>query len=231
MPQKTEQSEASASNKRSNYEEIMEQQLLPVLRQHPGYKIHVTGHGLGAALAILFGVMVAAEPDEKVPKPISIVSFASPFVGDESFRSLHRLLESQGKLRHVRIINHNDTVTLGPTMSWQGKVQDKGIGILSFYKQVGMSICLFEDDSVIEISYPKVRSGYFASMMDDFLRGVDHQCCLQLSCNPFDFWKPSSHGIRHYNRRVIAHKVILQAIRLNELYARPDIVGQLVHHF
>jgi len=45
------------------------------------------------------------------------VSVASPRVGNLAFARTFAEMESQGKLRHLRIANHKDPVTLGPTVS------------------------------------------------------------------------------------------------------------------
>ena len=49
--------------------------------------------------------------------PITIVSVASPRVGNIAFARAFVELESLGKLRHLRIANHKDPVTLNPTVS------------------------------------------------------------------------------------------------------------------
>ena len=79
------------------------------------YKLYVTGHSLGGALATLFGFYAAASTS--LPLPVTVVSVASPRVGNISFARTFAELESQGKLRHLRIANNKDPVTLGPTVS------------------------------------------------------------------------------------------------------------------
>jgi len=106
------------SKKTSKFEEIMAhvQALFdsnPIYRSK--YKLYVTGHSLGGALATLFGFYACSSP--KLPKPISVISVASPRVGNLEFARTFTEFESNGVLRHLRIANHKDPVTLGPTVS------------------------------------------------------------------------------------------------------------------
>lgn len=102
---------------RSKYMEIMKhvEQLLTENPSRRNYNLYITGHSLGGALATLFGFYAAASCS--LPLPVTIVSVASPRVGNIAFARTFAELESQGKLRHLRIANHKDPVTLGPTIS------------------------------------------------------------------------------------------------------------------
>lgn len=87
------------------------------------YKLYVTGHSLGGALATLFSLYVASfigdkSPDTTtniiIPGPISCISVASPRVGDRNFQAAFAYLEEHGLLRHLRIANDRDPVTVMP---------------------------------------------------------------------------------------------------------------------
>ena len=57
------------------------------------------------ALATLFGFYVAAS--SPLPLPVTVVSVASPRVGN------------LGHLRHLRVVNDRDPVTMSPTVSFK----------------------------------------------------------------------------------------------------------------
>jgi hypothetical protein len=82
------------------------------------HRLGVTGHSLGAALATLFGFYAAT--DQRVlqnGKPVELFSFASPFVGDDQFRTAFKMLEHEGKVVHARIVNPHDFVPMLPIIS------------------------------------------------------------------------------------------------------------------
>lgn len=107
----------SSSANPNKYEEIM-RCVEQVRKENPSrrnYKLYITGHSLGGALATLFGFYASAS--SSLPLPVTVVSVASPRVGNVQFARTFAEMESQGKLRHLRIANHKDPVTLGPTVS------------------------------------------------------------------------------------------------------------------
>lgn len=104
-------------SKPSKYTEVMNhvEQLLAENPARKNYNLYITGHSLGGALATLFGFYAVGSPS--MPLPVTVVSVASPRVGNISFARAFAEMESQGKIRHLRIANHKDPVTLGPTVS------------------------------------------------------------------------------------------------------------------
>lgn len=107
---------------KSKLEEIVEH-VTALFEENPErqstYKLYVTGHSLGGALATLFSLYVAssvgAEKSKSViPSPVSCISVASPRVGDRNFQAVFAYLEEHGLLRHLRIANDRDPVTVMP---------------------------------------------------------------------------------------------------------------------
>jgi len=191
-------------------------------------QLYVTGHSLGGALATLFAFQAAALPDNTVPKPVSLISIAGPYVGDSSFREAHKLLEQLGKLRHLRVTNHKDLVTLIPKFSFRWNIFDRTSRVGSGFKHVGMQLKLYDGETPFELSYPMVRSGFFSSTYDEMVRGWDQTLFANFSWNPSNYYKWPWHSMRVYSERLENNKPTLQVTFLNDLYSRQDIVGNLL---
>jgi hypothetical protein len=95
----------------SKYDTILEY-LRSLLEQNEGYRVVTCGHSLGGALATLFAFCLACEED--VPKPVTCIMFASPRVGNTSFKRAFQELEKQGKIVCVRVANQNDVIPRVP---------------------------------------------------------------------------------------------------------------------
>ena len=52
----------------------------------PGYKLEVTGHSLGAALASIAAFSLAGSDEAWIPKPIFCYSYESPLCAGMDFR-------------------------------------------------------------------------------------------------------------------------------------------------
>jgi hypothetical protein len=103
--------------------------------KYPEYTLWVTGHSLGAALSSMFAFQAATHAG--IPnRPVMNVSFASPYVGDETFQREFQDLERDGLIRYLRVSNDEDVVPLVPFAS---------IGLPPvLYKHVGMNVRLFK---------------------------------------------------------------------------------------
>lgn len=102
-----------------------------LVEANPDYQIYITGHSLGAALSTLFGFLLSHEVDNA----ITVVSFASPRVGNMEWR---KAFEAKSNLTHYRIANNRDVVTAFPMYK---------------YKHVGENIRLFEDTFAVFSNY------------------------------------------------------------------------------
>jgi hypothetical protein len=112
-------SDSSSSGGGSKYMEIQQivEQLL--ITEARNYKLYLTGYGSGGAIATLFGLYAAgggggASNNNNIPVPITIVSVASPRVGNMAYATAFAEYESMGLLRHLRIVNVGDPIPNGP---------------------------------------------------------------------------------------------------------------------
>jgi hypothetical protein len=83
------------------------------------YKVVVTGHSLGGALANLFGFTLSVREGEKGDCPlfryIRVVTFAGPVVGNTGYDNVFREQELKHKLHMIRVSNRGDLVPTNPT--------------------------------------------------------------------------------------------------------------------
>jgi hypothetical protein len=217
----------------SEYQEILLHHVVPILQTYPTYKLYVTGHSLGAALATLFAFSAAAEPDYIIPKPVSLFSIAGPYVGDLSFRTAHQGLEKMGKLRHVRVSNHKDLVTIVPKISFTWNFLDPTAHVGTPFKHVGINIRLYPgpDEGGIAISYPQIKTGYWSSMYDEWTRGWEQSLVANFPWNPHELWTWPWHSVQEYKARMDTNKAQLERLHANDIYARRDVVGHLLAQF
>nr|GMD86444.1 phospholipase A1-II 1-like [Ipomoea batatas]GMD93167.1 phospholipase A1-II 1-like [Ipomoea batatas] len=93
--------------------------------------ITVTGHSLGASLATLNAVDLAANPLNNTDNVlVTAIMFACPKVGNESFKNAFSQLKN---LRALRVVNHNDLVPMVPLWAFEA-----GTIFLKSYIDVGV---------------------------------------------------------------------------------------------
>jgi predicted lipase len=185
--------------------------LMPLLELHPDYKLYVTGHSLGGALACLFAFQIASSSELQVPKTVTCVSVASPKVGNEGFRKACQLLEEEGLLRHLRIANDMDPVTLLPPVSSRlllaslspaalimSSMNKKNTVTDEIYKHVGIRLKLLKGGNY-KLRY---SNGHWRQ---DFL-------------NPKAATSVSHHYGYEYSSRILQVREALEKMFLNDLY-------------
>lgn len=128
--------------------------LKELLVDNPDYEIFITGHSLGAALSTLFGYLLSNEISNK----ITIVSFASPRVGNKEWK---KDFESKTNLIHYRVTNNRDVVTAIPM--WN-------------YHHVGINVQLFEN--CYKIHFKESYNKFWEYSLFRCFSPGDHDCDL-----------------------------------------------------
>lgn len=167
-----------------------------------GYKIYVTGHSLGAALASLLAFKLAGSDKSWIPKPITCISYASPVVGTDGFRTAFTLLEQMGHIRYLRVNNDADTVPTIPPFSLGLKRR--------MMKHVGINLRLYDDSFIL--SHPNSNGwGLVNAVRNSVLKPV---------------WSVLKyHSLQTHEDRMDAQKERLQHMNLDDLYANEELFG------
>ena len=136
-----------------SYDTILET-LISTLNDNHDYNIFISGHSLGGALCTLFGYLLSFE----IPNHITIVSFASPRIGNSDWK---HAFNHKSNLTHFRVTNHRDIVTAAPMFN---------------YKHVGHCIRVFEDSTKFFPNYS--YNGWWEFSIFNCWRVSDHMCDL-----------------------------------------------------
>lgn len=124
------------------------------------WTLTISGHSRGGCMATLLGFYAAAgNRGNSDKRPVEVISFASPFVGDYRFRKAFKGLERNGKIVHARIVNANDFGTMVPFFPVGEFVDDLDDVLhlkrlkLNWYRHVGLQVILAENKKVL-VDYP-----------------------------------------------------------------------------
>jgi hypothetical protein len=179
---------------KTKYDEILED-IKPLFKANPTYKLYVTGHSLGGALAGLVSFFLACDPD--IDTPVTCISFASPRFGDSNYLEAVQVLEKENRLRFCRIVNNNDLVAMVPTN----------------YDHGGFQVRLYENSSYpAEITYPKINDTLFSQWSRTWSNSLFTNIDLSYD-----------HG--SYRERVEQNKTFLEDENLDKLYQNTDLTG------
>ena len=136
------------------------------------YKLSITGHSLGGALATLCGFYVAARSRFAHLSTIYIWTFAAPRVGTQAFIRAWQHLERTGRIRHARFSATHDLVPLVPFCNFE-------INDLQFYKHVGMRVQLHDVGRIgkwrlrrnLDVTYP-LRHDWSSEIRRMFMNNI-----------------------------------------------------------
>lgn len=163
-----------------------------ILEKHAkdGYKIWVTGHSLGAALSSVTAFKLAGSGKEWIPKPITCVSYASPFTGGAGYKKAFQQLEKDGMLRYLRFTNNNDPIPSSPiALSWRR------------FKHVGVNIRLYDNNVQIHHSS---KTGWKYSFQNSLVKPL---------------WSTSTmHSLKLHEKRMHANRELLTQMTFEDLY-------------
>ncbi|WVZ16111.1 hypothetical protein V8G54_009093, partial [Vigna mungo] len=128
----------SKTSTRASLQEMIRKEIGRMIQKYTNepLSLTLTGHSLGAALAILSAYDITTT-FENAPM-VTVISFGGPRVGNESFR---KQLEQKG-IKILRIVNSDDVVTKVPgfilNLDEFVNDEDVGLGIWSrwFYKYI-----------------------------------------------------------------------------------------------
>lgn len=146
--------------------------LLETMESYPGYHLYLTGHSLGGSLAILTALELGT--DDRIPKPVSCITFAAPRVGNGAFASVFFELEKKNAIRCLRIANHGD---IFPSIPQVGSLNIMRVPCLRdmIYRHVGVELVL-QNTGEKRIRYQRYRPGRpFRNLVRDVWRRSKHR--------------------------------------------------------
>jgi hypothetical protein len=135
-----------------------------LVAEHPDYRVYVTGHSLGAALASLCGYELAND----IENDVTVVSFASPRVGNWKWKAA---FEGRPNLHHYRVTTQRDVVTAFPYFRYYHvgeniRLSDKAVKVFganaarSWYEETFLS-CWSSSEHMCDVYYRRlVENGW-----------------------------------------------------------------------
>jgi Lipase (class 3) len=191
------------------YQEILKH-LQTCLEENPGFKIYVTGHSAGGALAKLFAFYLSTSRKAlHIPKPVTCICVGSLVMGDRGYSQAVSCVEQLGWLRHLSIKNEGDIICYTPPLQW--------------YAPAGMHLRLHRDGGHLfwHPSGPGMQlyhDNTLKSMMRVFRSAMTRRVDLL-----------SEHLVPCYLRRLEAERDSLSQLTLEDLYNDPNIIDA-THH-
>lgn len=195
--------------------DVIREQVMALLEEKPGYKLYATGHSLGGALASLFAFSMAALDSTLVKSPVVCISIASPKVGNSEFCEAFEYLESQGKLRHIRVVNGGDVIPMMPEKSILSSYVNMVFNPTGNFQQTGIKLTLYCGDLGMKASYNKRNTFRFAGKRT---KSLGYMTFL-LGTGPAGLFNAlKHHSCGTYIERMRANRENLRQISSDQLY-------------
>jgi hypothetical protein len=148
-------SAASSNMSTSRISRILEE-VDSLWSKQPDYRIYVTGHSLGGALAQLSALEIAAHWGT-AENPVTYIGIGNPRAATFSFRNVVETLEQEGKMRCLGVHNHLDIVPMIPTSAFHIRTKNT-------FCQVGFQLLLHTDE--FEMKYTPHTNGSWQDWKD-----------------------------------------------------------------
>jgi hypothetical protein len=183
--------------------DIILDQVQVLLDANPGYKLYITGHSLGGALALLTSVQASVR-FARPGIPVTCVTVANPRVGDTRFRGAIQSLEQNKMLRLLTVHNSLDLVPSMPNRLCRCDFCRPNKfcmpGIIMILKKRSFSITYHSDTN--DTRWEELKGEFQRLVIVIF-------CFYQMGL---------SHDYRTYLDRLVAEKDKLTKMYLNDLY-------------
>lgn len=205
---KEEEEELEEATVRQNKIDVILDQVQELMDANPGYKLYITGHSLGGALAMLTSVQASvrfAQPGI----PVTCVTIANPRVGDNRFRAAIQALEQRNMLRILTVHNFLDLVPSAPSRMCRCDFCKP-----NKFCMPGIRIVLKERSFLITY-HSATDDTRWEELQGEFQRFFIALCC---------FWQAGpQHNYQTYLNRLVAQKDKLSRLYLNDLYREQGI--------
>ena len=191
------------------YQEILKH-LQTCMEENPGYKIYVTGHSAGGALAKLFAFYLSTSRQAlHIPKPVTCICIGSLVMGDSGYAQAVSVVEQLGWLRHLSIKNEGDIICYTPPLQW--------------YVPSGMHLRLHRNGGHLfwHPSGPGMQQYHdnsMASLMRVFRSAINRDVDLL-----------AEHLVPCYLQRLQQEKESLGTVTMNDLYNDPNLICSSYH--
>ena len=153
---------------RTNFDRIVAS-LKDAYQKYPDYELNVCGHSLGGALANIFTFCVAQTQAQECElfQNVTVVTLASPVVGNPVYNKAFQILEQQGRIQHIRISNEGDIIPSQP---------------LPGYTQNGVNLHLLSDNQKMDLEYRNTLPIYTQLSLEAIENHMFPEYRTRLSC-------------------------------------------------